>query len=1404
MVSLLKIELDHFKSFDRKVVVPIKDGFTTISGPNGSGKSNVVDSLLFVFGASSSKGMRADRLTDLIHSGNKKNYAKIAVKLALDEADAANLATFYALRSVPEAHGKLPPTQDDDDGDSKKSESNRLRSVTGADAANGNGDGDGEAEAQDPDVPPGTLTIEIGRMVRRVRGGSQSVYSIDGRPVTMGEVHDVMRALGIPPSGHNIIMQGDVTSLTRMSALERRRVVDDLAGVSEFDLRIRRADEELGAAARHMDETQLVLDEVEPRLRELLREREQALRYIRLRDERQRLLGVLARLELREAKDRLHAITEASEEAKAARKAARERLIALSAEIEDALTLVSVREGELAALADGEKTEALRALESLRAELRQARERRDEAVRRRNEAAVRLETAGRELGEVEGRQSGVVAQADEARGRLQALEAEADVQRAEVSRVIEELTRRHEHIGVNVARMVEAHRTLQALRERHADARRRLDEVGERRRRLIEERERLSGELAAEEDRLTAVAAARSKAQEDLAAAREKIAAEEARVKRLIDQRQRAKHDLERSMRDRENAMRKHANAENEQRLAHERTGHRSLTALKRAGLAGIEGAVLELIQFEPEHASAIEAAAGGKLWWVVTEDERVAAKAVELLKAENAGRLTFLPLTKLRPPSVVRRDVDIPGFQGYMLDLVTYKRRYDDAFRMVFGDTIVVAEMRPALPYVGSHRMVTLDGEVLERRGQITGGSRPRGAQRFADLARKEEEVSELKRLLHLADKRLAANRSALDELEGQSGRLQSELPELKGKLERASAEVDQANIRHAEVAERAGTLRASLAEVHSGEEEIKAQSEPLAEELRDCGEAVEVAEQELAAREGDAAARPDDGVERSGDEVDPGFEVKEKEAVLKRIDERVKDERSRLESLETEKMQGAAGVARLKNEVEDAQRARDGFEQQGAHESEQCETLTAELAEREEAFAALEEEVKDAKHAVDAARENVDKLRRDEQEASLAIEKLEGDLRRFEERRTEAEAAVEEARAKVRALGIPEEAPPEIIEPETEPETAATETEPGAGPHDPDAHGPALEELGVARAGCGAADTGPVESAKVTPPAVSGVFGPTLIELGAADHPDAFGPTRDELGAPPRIKHFELATEDDELLERGNEVDRIKVGRRIKRIERTMQELEPVNMLAIDQYAELEVRRDELTGKLRTLEMEKDAVHDRIARLEAMKRQAFLETFAIVRTSFAEVFRELAHGHGELYLENEDDPFQGGLVIRARIKGQSLTRLEAMSGGEKSLTALAFVFALQSARPSPFYLFDEVDSFLDSENTRRLSKMIRDRGHLAQFIVVSHRRPMVEQSHRTIGVYRTKTRGSRITGIELDGRTAAEGIPEEPPPEGSPDAPDPTDAEPAVAGSNGNNGSNGKNGESPKGGAR
>ena len=145
-------------------------------------------------------------------------------------------------------------------------------------------------------------------------------------------------------------------------------------------------------------------------------------------------------------------------------------------------------------------------------------------------------------------------------------------------------------------------------------------------------------------------------------------------------------------------------------------------------------------------------------------------------------------------------------------------------------------------------------------------------------------------------------------------------------------------------------------------------------------------------------------------------------------------------------------------------------------------------------------------------------------------------------------------------------------------------------------------------------------------------------------------------------------------------------------------------------------------------------------------------MKTFSAINKNFSSIFKLLSvKGEAFLELENEKDPFDGGVVVKVRLKGKKFLDIRSLSGGEKTLTALSFIFALQEYEPAFFYVFDEVDAALDKRNSEKLGELIREYSKNAQYIVITHNDAIIENAHYLFGVSIDKEGVSKITSIQV-----------------------------------------------------
>ena len=215
MVHIKRLELTNFKSFGGTTTIPLLPGFTVVSGPNGSGKSNILDALLFCLGLSTSKGMRAERLPDLVNNkfAGRKTVETI-VTVTFDLEDLSNQNNGHNQLGSPQP--QLPEVEEN---------------------------GAQISETEDPfEIANSFDSLSEWNISRRLRvtkqGTYTSTYYMNSQPCTLSQLHEQLNQLRVYAEGYNVVLQGDVTGIISMKSRERREIIDELAGVAQFDRKI--------------------------------------------------------------------------------------------------------------------------------------------------------------------------------------------------------------------------------------------------------------------------------------------------------------------------------------------------------------------------------------------------------------------------------------------------------------------------------------------------------------------------------------------------------------------------------------------------------------------------------------------------------------------------------------------------------------------------------------------------------------------------------------------------------------------------------------------------------------------------------------------------------------------------------------------------------------------------------------------------------------------------------------------------------------------------------------------------------------------------------------------------------------------------------------------------------------
>ena len=191
------------------------------------------------------------------------------------------------------------------------------------------------------------------------------------------------------------------------------------------------------------------------------------------------------------------------------------------------------------------------------------------------------------------------------------------------------------------------------------------------------------------------------------------------------------------------------------------------------------------------------------------------------------------------------------------------------------------------------------------------------------------------------------------------------------------------------------------------------------------------------------------------------------------------------------------------------------------------------------------------------------------------------------------------------------------------------------------------------------------------------------------------------------------------------------------IKSLERGMRDMGNVNLRALEVYEEANKECQKLLEKCETLKLEKEEVLAMMYEIDTKKKDAFMKTFKVLSKNFMEIFSTLStKGDAHLMLENPEEPLEGGINKEVRIGSNKFLDIKSFSGGEKTLAALAFIFAIQEFDPAPFYLLDEVDAALDKRNSELLSSLIAKYSSRAQYIIISHNDNVIGEAEALYGV--------------------------------------------------------------------
>jgi chromosome segregation protein len=1174
--------MENFKSFGKKLSVPFFPGFTAITGPNGSGKSNIADAILFVLGPKSSKVMRAGRLTDLIFNGGKKhkNPAKYCrVSLVFDNI-------------------------------------NRK-------------------------MPVDSNEVILTRMIKRapLKNDPNNYYSkfyINDRAASYSDFVNVLVHARMSGDGYNIVKQGDVTSLIEMGNIDRRRLIDDIAGISNFDNDTKKAEKEKENVNSNLERIRIILNEISTQIRQLKNDRDEAYRYKELKDQ---LYETKAKIALKKKQD----------------------VEVQMAEIVKQIESYELEKGKLDEKSNELKTqyaETQKELEEIEKkigdtggdEVKEIKEKIDAIRSEEIKIEERINYSNDEIKEIQNEEL-------ELKSNLEKLENELEEHNTELKekekQILEkqkqfeekdaELTTLKSDIAQSDDKLMDLTHELAKMREEFNEKNTEIHELKLKRNRYTDKIEAIELQIAEmQETKSTYEFELKDidwQAEEFKKDSKEKSKKTRDLEKNLFEKKKK-ESEITEQLTDLENAIRRLQREQSKLQAEYDaaksiqgkynRTVDEVLKARNMGVLNGIHGTIAELAQVDKKYETAVEIAAGTRMQSIVVDSDEIASKAIKYLQKEKLGRATFLPLNKMitgKPRGKALMTIKDDKALGFAIDLVKFKDEYRGAFWYVFGDTIVVDGLDDARRLMGGVRLVDLKGSLIEASGAMMGGSISKVHLSFSSTDRSK--LEEITKELH-------------DAIEAQE-KLSSEIIELRRDI--VEIENNLFGIRTE------GDKEIQIKDIDVRKKEFIGKLEVINKDL-------------------DAKNKEKEELDKKKNEV-----INTINEYQQRIDEldKIKDEKGKLLLKGTKK--------------ELAQTART-VEEEVSKQQEVILTLNAEKDTLEKKIELLKEKKNEITTRIESKSKESEEYKNSKKELKESRSKFRDELKALMN-------VEEQMTGKIKNLTINRD---QIYK-----KTVTIENE--------------LDKINTR-----------VESyydlisrAKYRIPTLEA----TVKELEQ------------------ELKLYNIDVKDEKL----PNVESLKDSMKI--IEESMRELEPVNMRALEEYEHQSERKNKLDDDVKHLKDQKRNLVKLVDGITEKKKERFFEVYNAINKNFKMIYSQLSEGgEAELQLEDPENLFESGLTIKARPRGKKVLLLSALSGGEKSIASLAFIFAFQHYDPSPFYVLDEIDMFLDGVNAETVSRMVKNKAQDSQFIVVTLRKIALKEANHIYGVTMRDTGISEMIG--------------------------------------------------------
>ncbi|NLX61284.1 MAG: chromosome segregation protein SMC [Tissierellia bacterium] len=1182
-MHLKKIFIQGFKSFADKTEIEFKDGITAIVGPNGCGKSNVADAIRWVLGEQSVRTLRGSKMEDVIFSGTDKRralgYAEVTIVF--------------------------------DNSDEK--------------------------------VPVEFQEVAI---TRRMFRSGESEYYINKNPCRLKDVRELLMDTGIGKDGYSVIGQGRIDEILSTKPEDRRHIFEEAAGIVKYKSKKMEAEKKLEKTDNNLIRIEDIIGELEIQYENLKEQSEKAQKYMELSN---KVKEIEINLMLRKIEELQGQISKCMEEKEVVQRQI-DQLEAQREKVEEESNLlrkVMDSKGLNIEKLQKDKENIMFEINNNKNRLTILEEKKKYYLKDVERLAKEIEELKLKYNKLKEDKKLLSSTTSLSKEELENFKEDYRLKSENLERLSENIRKREKEINLEKDRVITLYNTI-------ADKKSKLNSISSFRDNIIKRISQIEKEIATlcekkkqEQKTIKEMEIIESNKKEEIVAINKALVnlkLEEEKYKEKLDNLYKLINENKITLQGKITNYNLLTNMEEDYEGYYKSVKNLMLAYKKDKTLKDrLIGVVADLIKVDTKYEKAVEVALGGSLQNVVTKDEDDAKFIISYLRQRKLGRVTFLPLStiKAKAINISHKDREVYSIIGLASELVQYDSIYKDIIEYLLGRTIVVENIdyatKVAKGFNYSYKIVTLEGDVVNPGGSITGGSMPK----VNNLLNRKHRINKIKR--------------EINELTQVQSNLEKEKAFVKSKIDEYMNWIK----------EKENILQGINIEIIKIENEINKHSDEL--------------------------KRNEEMVLKYNEEINRlKIELRSIDEEEKHINEEISTLSAKREALEKEIVKSMEvfeerkkTLEEVKKEVTDAQIKINILENKMANTEEKI--INAELELKN-----INDTIENKKKEREINLVNIDRVSAEILQVNEEIEKL---LSKNEEKNSKLTLLKEEKDSLLKDYYLIQNKLKDV-----------------------------LDNIKV------------LENKKNHYSIKEAKYSTQLDNI--------FNKLEEE---------YNLTY--DEAIEYKFEIENLKEAEDlVKNLKEEIKDLGTVYLDAIEEFRQVKERLEFLRKQHGDLLTAKEDLNKVIFDMEGKMKKQFIEKFKIINENFDVIFKKLFDGGtASIELVDEEDILNCGIEIKAQPPGKKLQNLDLLSGGERSLTAVALLFAVQKVKPSPFCVLDEIDAALDESNISKYTSYLMELAENTQFIIITHRKKTMEIADALYGVTMEEEGISKIVSVKL-----------------------------------------------------